>query len=138
MTYGDENNGQKPQDNVSKLRHPEDSTDSSTSAPGQNPQRANKNNQKNEDDQPKKQTDDEQKNKTLVVGKDCIVKVVEKVVEQLLVDQTKNDDQHKDETPILVAAKYGIIEIVKKVLEKFPVAIHDTNSDEKKYSIAGG
>lgn len=131
MTYGYENNGQKPQDKVSKVQHPEDNTDSSMPAPNQNLQRANKNNQKDEDDQPKKQTDDEQKNKTLVVGKDGIVKVVEKVVEQLLVDQTKNDDQHKNETPILVAAKYGIIEIVEKVLEQFPVAIHDTNSDEK-------
>ncbi|KAF5930426.1 hypothetical protein HYC85_031299 [Camellia sinensis] len=80
MTHWDENNGQKPQDNVSKLQHPEDNTDPSTPA---------------------------------------------------LDDQTKNDDQHKNETPILVAAKYGIIEIVEKVLEQFPVAIHDTNSDEK-------
>ncbi|KAI7982646.1 Ankyrin repeat-containing protein ITN1 [Camellia lanceoleosa] len=95
MRHRYENNGQKPQDNVSKLQHPEDSTDPSTPAADQNPQRANKNNQKNED------------------------------------DQTKNDDQHKNETPILVAAKYGIIEIVEKVLEQFPVAIHDTNSDEK-------
>ncbi|KAL7200760.1 hypothetical protein ACSBR1_032649 [Camellia fascicularis] len=131
MTYGFENNGQKLQGHVSHLQHPEDSTDPSTPAPDQNPQRANKNNQKNEDDQPKKQTDDEQKNKTLVVGKDCIVKVVEKVVEQLLVDQTKNDDQHKIDTPILVAAKYGIIEIVEKVLEQFPVATTDINSDGK-------
>ncbi|KAF5956860.1 hypothetical protein HYC85_004085 [Camellia sinensis] len=76
-----------------------------------------------------------QKNKTLVVGTDCIVKVVEKVVEQLLVDQTKNDGQHKNDTPILVAAKYGIIEIVEKVLEQFPVAIHDTNYDEKIYKV---
>ncbi|KAL7200748.1 hypothetical protein ACSBR1_032639 [Camellia fascicularis] len=95
MTYGYENNGQKPQDNVSKVQHPEDNTDSSMPATNQNPQRANKNIQKNED------------------------------------DQTKNDDQHKNETPILVAAKYGIIEIVEKVLQQFPVAIHDTNSDEK-------
>ncbi|KAL7172445.1 hypothetical protein ACSBR2_032022 [Camellia fascicularis] len=131
MTYEFENNGQKLQGHVSHLQHPEDSTDPSTPAPDQNPQRANKNNQKNEDDQPKKQTDDEQKNKTLVVGKDCIVKVVEKVVEQLLVDQTKNDDQHKIDTPILVAAKYGIIEIVEKVLEQFPVATTDINSDGK-------
>ncbi|CAL5427609.1 unnamed protein product [Camellia sinensis] len=80
MTHWDENNGQKPQDNVGKLQHPEDNTDPSTPA---------------------------------------------------LDDQTKNDDQHKNETPILVAAKYGIIEIVEKVLEQFPVAIHDTNSDEK-------
>ncbi|CAL5353748.1 unnamed protein product [Camellia sinensis] len=130
ITYASENQGQ-PQDNVSKLQHPQDSTDPSTPAPDQNPQRANKNNQKNEDDQPKKQTDDEQKNKTLAVGKDGIVKVVEKVVEQLLVDQTKNDDQHKNETPILLAAKYGIIEMVEKIMLSFPVAIRDTNSDGK-------
>ncbi|KAF5956859.1 hypothetical protein HYC85_004084 [Camellia sinensis] len=37
----------------------------------------------------------------------------------------------KKETPILIAAKYGIMEIVKKILHIFPVAIHDTNSDEK-------
>ncbi|CAL5422034.1 unnamed protein product [Camellia sinensis] len=99
MTYGYENNGQKPQDRVSKLQHLEDNSDPGIPAPNQNRLEANKNNQKNEDE-----------DKTLVVGKDCIVKVVE----QLLVDQTKNDDQHKNETPIL-----------------FLVAIHDTNSNEK-------
>ncbi|KAI7983673.1 Ankyrin repeat-containing protein ITN1 [Camellia lanceoleosa] len=132
MTYGYEDNGQKPQDHVSELPILEDNTNSGTLATAQNPAGANKNNQKNEG-QTKEQTDDPQKNKApiLVVGKDRIIEVVEQVVEQLLIDQTKNDDQHKNETPILVAAKYGIIEIVEKVLEQFPVAIHDTNSDEK-------
>ncbi|KAF5956863.1 hypothetical protein HYC85_004088, partial [Camellia sinensis] len=58
--------------------------------------------------------------KTLVVGKDCIVKVVE----QLLVDQTKNDDQHKNETPILVAANVLKDSIFSKVDKDGNSAVH--------------
>ncbi|XP_037495520.1 ankyrin repeat-containing protein ITN1-like [Jatropha curcas] len=35
------------------------------------------------------------------------------------------------ETAILIAAKNGIEEMVDKILEKFPVAIHDVNSENK-------
>ncbi|CAL5350565.1 unnamed protein product [Camellia sinensis] len=44
-----ENNGQKPQDHVSKLQHLEDNSDPGIPAPNQNRLEANKNNQKNED-----------------------------------------------------------------------------------------
>ncbi|XP_070048324.1 uncharacterized protein [Nicotiana tomentosiformis] len=34
-------------------------------------------------------------------------------------------------TPLLVASKMGIVEMVKEILKKFPIAIQDTDSDEK-------
>ncbi|XP_059436131.1 uncharacterized protein LOC132169058 [Corylus avellana] len=34
-------------------------------------------------------------------------------------------------TPILIAAKNGITEIVEKILKRFPVAIHDMNTENK-------
>ncbi|KAJ4826892.1 hypothetical protein Tsubulata_044189, partial [Turnera subulata] len=37
----------------------------------------------------------------------------------------------KKETPILIAAKNGIKEMVEKIIQRFPVAIHDMNSDGK-------
>ncbi|KAJ8539728.1 hypothetical protein K7X08_013980 [Anisodus acutangulus] len=51
---------------------------------------------------------------------------------------TKKIDDHKSElskttkeTPLLVASKMGIVEMVKRILKKFPIAIQDTDSDEK-------
>ncbi|PHT32809.1 hypothetical protein CQW23_29146 [Capsicum baccatum] len=35
------------------------------------------------------------------------------------------------ETPLLVASKMGILEMVKRILKKFPIAIQDTDSEEK-------
>ncbi|XAR61167.1 hypothetical protein NMG60_11034795 [Bertholletia excelsa] len=43
----------------------------------------------------------------------------------------KKDKKGKNETPILLAAKNGITEMVENILNFFPVAIHDTNSEEK-------
>ncbi|KAF4350164.1 hypothetical protein G4B88_019293 [Cannabis sativa] len=37
----------------------------------------------------------------------------------------------KRETAMLIAARNGITEMVKRILEKFPVAIYDSNEDEK-------
>ncbi|KAF3660815.1 putative auxin-induced protein 5NG4-like [Capsicum annuum] len=35
------------------------------------------------------------------------------------------------ETPLLVASKMGIVEMVRRILKKFPIAIQDTDSEEK-------
>ncbi|KAK8486513.1 hypothetical protein V6N13_045947 [Hibiscus sabdariffa] len=37
----------------------------------------------------------------------------------------------KRETPILIAAKSGITEMVDEILQRFPVAIHETNTEKK-------
>lgn len=37
----------------------------------------------------------------------------------------------KKETPVLIAAKNGVVEMVAGILERFPVAIHDMNSERK-------
>lgn len=37
----------------------------------------------------------------------------------------------KRETPILIAAKSGITEMVDQILQRFPVAIHEMNSENK-------
>ena len=37
----------------------------------------------------------------------------------------------KTETPLLIAARHGVKEMVEKILEHFPVAIYNTNSDNK-------
>jgi hypothetical protein len=37
----------------------------------------------------------------------------------------------KGETPILIAAKNGITEIVEEILHRFPIAIHDMNTEKK-------
>ncbi|MCD9639782.1 hypothetical protein HAX54_024503 [Datura stramonium] len=51
-------------------------------------------------------------------------------------DKKKKDDLKPElsktkETPLLVASKMGIVEMVKRILKKFPIAIQDTDSDEK-------
>lgn len=49
-------------------------------------------------------------------------------------DKKKTDDPKSamsKETPLLVASKMGIVEMVRKILKKFPIAIQDTDSDEK-------
>ncbi|KAI9194543.1 hypothetical protein LWI28_006980 [Acer negundo] len=37
----------------------------------------------------------------------------------------------REETPLLIAAKMGVAEMVEKILDKFPVAVQDTNSENK-------
>lgn len=49
----------------------------------------------------------------------------------LLAEENKQTQQKGTETPILVAAKNGITEIIERLLDKFPVAIHDTDAEEK-------
>ncbi|KAM3199480.1 hypothetical protein P3L10_031840 [Capsicum annuum] len=51
-------------------------------------------------------------------------------------DEIKTDDSKSElpmtkETPLLVASKMGILEMVKRILKKFPIAIQDTDSEEK-------
>ncbi|CAL8989564.1 unnamed protein product [Prunus brigantina] len=38
-------------------------------------------------------------------------------------------------TPILIAAKMGVSEMVEKILQKFPVAIHDVDSENKNVAL---
>ncbi|XP_008224546.2 PREDICTED: uncharacterized protein LOC103324284 [Prunus mume] len=38
-------------------------------------------------------------------------------------------------TPILIAAKMGVSEMVEKILKKFPVAIHDVDSENKNVAL---
>lgn len=43
-----------------------------------------------------------------------------------------NTDRSKTkETPLLVASKMGIVEMVQTILKKFPIAIQDTDSNDK-------
>ncbi|PHU01576.1 hypothetical protein BC332_31363 [Capsicum chinense] len=51
-------------------------------------------------------------------------------------DEIKTDDSKSElpttkETPLLVASKMGIVEMVRRILKKFPIAIQDTDSEEK-------
>ncbi|KAM3199482.1 hypothetical protein P3L10_031842 [Capsicum annuum] len=51
-------------------------------------------------------------------------------------DEIKSDDSNSElpttkETPLLVASKMGIVEMVRRILKKFPIAIQDTDSEEK-------
>ncbi|PHU01575.1 hypothetical protein BC332_31362 [Capsicum chinense] len=51
-------------------------------------------------------------------------------------DEIKTDDSKSElpttkETPLLVASKMGILEMVRRILKKFPIAIQDTDSEEK-------
>ncbi|CAN6694000.1 unnamed protein product [Malus baccata var. baccata] len=46
-------------------------------------------------------------------------------------DQKAENKTPRQETPILIAAKNGVTEMVEKILERFPVAIHDTNTEKK-------
>ncbi|XP_031743975.1 uncharacterized protein LOC101211501 isoform X3 [Cucumis sativus] len=46
-------------------------------------------------------------------------------------DHLKNKQYSRQETPVLIAAKNGVVEMVEKILHLFPVAIHDTNSEQK-------
>ncbi|XP_065859616.1 uncharacterized protein [Euphorbia lathyris] len=89
------------------------------------------------------------KKETLVLypEKKGVSQVVEKILEYYPLLREKNLDRDNivlmatekpetvktamKESPILLAAKNGITEIVEKILEKFPVAIHDINSEKK-------
>ncbi|KAL0551067.1 hypothetical protein IC582_010144 [Cucumis melo] len=46
-------------------------------------------------------------------------------------EKTEGRHQNRQETPVLIAAKNGVVEMVEKILHLFPVAIHDTNSEQK-------
>lgn len=46
-------------------------------------------------------------------------------------ENTEGRHQNRQETPVLIAAKNGVVEMVEKILHLFPVAIHDTNSEQK-------
>ncbi|GMI73801.1 hypothetical protein HRI_001049400 [Hibiscus trionum] len=46
-------------------------------------------------------------------------------------EKEKTKEAGKRETPILIAAKSGITEMVDEILQRFPVAIHETNSEKK-------
>ncbi|KAG8485510.1 hypothetical protein CXB51_019063 [Gossypium anomalum] len=54
---------------------------------------------------------------------------VTKAREKLWKKKTK--EVAKRETPILIAAKSGITEMVDQILQRFPVAIHEMNSENK-------
>ncbi|XP_055827125.1 uncharacterized protein LOC129895429 [Solanum dulcamara] len=47
------------------------------------------------------------------------------------IDDPKSETSKTKETPLLVASKMGIVEMVQRILKKFPIAIQDTDSDEK-------
>ncbi|TQD77306.1 hypothetical protein C1H46_037172 [Malus baccata] len=55
----------------------------------------------------------------------------EKIPEESSADQKAENKTPRQETPILIAAKNGVTEMVEKILERFPVAIHDTNTEKK-------
>ncbi|KAL7200686.1 hypothetical protein ACSBR1_032586 [Camellia fascicularis] len=62
--------------------------------------------------------------------------VFEIIEETSLSNENKQSDSSQgygryQETPILIAATNGISELVKSILDKFPVAIHDVNSEGK-------
>ncbi|KAE8660669.1 type I inositol 1,4,5-trisphosphate 5-phosphatase CVP2-like [Hibiscus syriacus] len=46
-------------------------------------------------------------------------------------EKEKTKEAAKRETTILIAAKNGITEMVDEILQRFPVAIHETNSEKK-------
>ncbi|KAK8630687.1 hypothetical protein V6N13_079468 [Hibiscus sabdariffa] len=46
-------------------------------------------------------------------------------------EKEKTKEAAKRETPILIAAKSGITEMVDEILQRFPVAIHETNTEKK-------
>ncbi|XP_034198464.1 ankyrin repeat-containing protein ITN1-like [Prunus dulcis] len=52
-------------------------------------------------------------------------------------DKTVGDKKMKRQlmTPILIAAKMGVSEMVEKILKKFPVAIHDVDSENKNVAL---
>ncbi|CAB4261472.1 unnamed protein product [Prunus armeniaca] len=52
-------------------------------------------------------------------------------------DKNVGDKQMKRQlmTPILIAAKMGVSEMVEKILKKFPVAIHDVDSENKNVAL---
>nr|KJB22999.1 hypothetical protein B456_004G077300 [Gossypium raimondii] len=66
-----------------------------------------------DDSDPAKQRD-QSKGKTLEAG-----------------EKKKTKEVAKRETPILIAAKSGITEMVDQILQRFPVAIHEMNSENK-------
>ncbi|XAR61165.1 hypothetical protein NMG60_11034793 [Bertholletia excelsa] len=45
--------------------------------------------------------------------------------------EEKKKKNEKKETPLLLAAKNGTTEMVKSILDRFPVAIHDMNTENK-------
>ncbi|KAM1805363.1 hypothetical protein ACFX12_031124 [Malus domestica] len=55
----------------------------------------------------------------------------EKIPEESSADQKAENKTPRQETPILIAAKNGVTELVEKILERFPVAVHDTNTEKK-------
>ncbi|KAM1057873.1 hypothetical protein COP1_031184 [Malus domestica] len=55
----------------------------------------------------------------------------EKIPEESSADQKAENKTPRQETPILIAAKNGVTEMVEKILERFPVAVHDTNTEKK-------
>ncbi|KAK4855443.1 hypothetical protein QYF36_007399 [Acer negundo] len=58
--------------------------------------------------------------------KECISKA-----ENQTLEKGKAQQSCREETPLLIAAKMGVAEMVEKILDKFPVAIQDTNSENK-------
>uniref|UniRef100_F6HZN5 PGG domain-containing protein n=1 Tax=Vitis vinifera TaxID=29760 RepID=F6HZN5_VITVI len=59
-------------------------------------------------------------------------KAAKKLDDELCMEtEEKNDEMGRVETPILLAAKNGITEMVKEILEIYPLAIHDTDLEEK-------
>ncbi|BFG13813.1 hypothetical protein CerSpe_000870 [Prunus speciosa] len=52
-------------------------------------------------------------------------------------DENVGDKKMKRQlmTPILIAAKMGVSEMVEKILKKFPVAIHDVDSENKNVAL---
>lgn len=55
----------------------------------------------------------------------------DKSIVLLAEERKKQHGVGRTETPILIAAKNGITEIIDGILRKFPVAIHDMNSEKK-------
>ncbi|TMW98825.1 hypothetical protein EJD97_003441 [Solanum chilense] len=47
------------------------------------------------------------------------------------IDDLKSDRSKTKETPLLVASKMGIVEMVQTILKNFPIAIQDTDSNNK-------
>ncbi|KAM3337550.1 hypothetical protein P3S68_031875 [Capsicum galapagoense] len=51
--------------------------------------------------------------------------------DEIKTDNSKSELPTTKETPLLVASKMGIVEMVRRILKKFPIAIQDTDSEEK-------